>query len=438
MASTSMTSPALPASRSSSTWSARPGGVEFDLTGPGGYTAFTQPSAEFRPDHPALQRQLRPDRPRQRRTGRLLRVRARADVGHRPHAGNALQRHPGRQRPGPALRGERAHRRSRSWSRSRTAPRATSTRSTPSSAHRRPSGNYDYRVFANGVSANQQLLVPSAAPGTWYILVYSVSVAVGQHASPSRPPGRQITPDQRSPRPSRGGKHATLTLTGSGSTTRPSVELVSTANTVYTRQQRVARHVHATDRHVRPEQRAAGDLFGRGDQPRRSELRAGGGVHRHGRRDRQSGHPPDPAQRDGPPHRFDDLRRVLQHGQRGHAGPALCARIVTAGEQAAVHAQPRAVVSGFWTSAIPQGYSNTVEILASGKVPGVLEPGESVTVPVYYAGMQAALLVRQDLEVRPSRLHPERLHRPSIGAACKRASSRRASRTRPGRPSTAA
>ena len=46
------------------------------------------------------------------------------------------------------------------------------------------------------------------------------------------------------------------------------------------------------------------------------------------------------------------------------------------------------VVSGFWTSAIPQGYSNTVEILASGKVPGMLEPGESVTVPVYYAGMQ--------------------------------------------------
>ena len=46
------------------------------------------------------------------------------------------------------------------------------------------------------------------------------------------------------------------------------------------------------------------------------------------------------------------------------------------------------VVSGFWTSAIPQGYSNTIEILASGKVPGLLEPGESVTVPVYYAGMQ--------------------------------------------------
>ena len=35
--------------------------------------------------------------------------------------------------------------------------------------------NYGY-AYSDGVSANQQLLVPSAAPGTWFILVYSVSV----------------------------------------------------------------------------------------------------------------------------------------------------------------------------------------------------------------------------------------------------------------------
>ncbi len=46
------------------------------------------------------------------------------------------------------------------------------------------------------------------------------------------------------------------------------------------------------------------------------------------------------------------------------------------------------VVSGFWTSALPVGYSNMAEILASGKVPGWLGPGETVTVPVYYAGME--------------------------------------------------
>ncbi|HEY4233761.1 MAG TPA: RHS repeat-associated core domain-containing protein, partial [Lacipirellulaceae bacterium] len=44
------------------------------------------------------------------------------------------------------------------------------------------------------------------------------------------------------------------------------------------------------------------------------------------------------------------------------------------------------VVSGFWTSATPDGYGQSVQFLASGAVPGILEPGESVTVPVYYAG----------------------------------------------------
>ena len=46
------------------------------------------------------------------------------------------------------------------------------------------------------------------------------------------------------------------------------------------------------------------------------------------------------------------------------------------------------VTSGFWTSAIPAGFSNVVEILASGGTPGVLQPGESETIPVYYGGWQ--------------------------------------------------
>jgi RHS repeat-associated protein len=46
------------------------------------------------------------------------------------------------------------------------------------------------------------------------------------------------------------------------------------------------------------------------------------------------------------------------------------------------------VVSGFWTSAVPDGYSNSVQLLASGATAGLLQPGESVRVPVYYAGWQ--------------------------------------------------
>jgi RHS repeat-associated protein len=44
--------------------------------------------------------------------------------------------------------------------------------------------------------------------------------------------------------------------------------------------------------------------------------------------------------------------------------------------------------SGFWTSALPEGFSNAVQFLASGENPGILQPGESGRVPVYYAGWQ--------------------------------------------------
>jgi hypothetical protein len=41
---------------------------------------------------------------------------------------------------------------------------------------------------------------------------------------------------------------------------------------------------------------------------------------------------------------------------------------------------------GFWTSAVPEGFSNTVKMLGSGAIPGILQPGESGRIPVYYAG----------------------------------------------------
>src|SRR5262249_32298699 len=46
------------------------------------------------------------------------------------------------------------------------------------------------------------------------------------------------------------------------------------------------------------------------------------------------------------------------------------------------------LVAGFWTSALPDGFSNSVQIYASGAVPGLLQPGEGVRVPGYYVGLQ--------------------------------------------------
>ena len=78
------------------------------------------------------------------------------------------------------------------------------------------------------------MLVPSAAPGTWYILVYSASVPSASSFTLTAT-GEPITADAPSPRPkSATGSTATLTLTGSGFNSTTTVELVSTANTVYT------------------------------------------------------------------------------------------------------------------------------------------------------------------------------------------------------------
>lgn len=49
------------------------------------------------------------------------------------------------------------------------------------------------------------------------------------------------------------------------------------------------------------------------------------------------------------------------------------------------------LAEGFWTSATPQGFAHSVQFLASGKTPGLLQPGESRRIPVYYAGWKRAL-----------------------------------------------
>jgi hypothetical protein len=40
------------------------------------------------------------------------------------------------------------------------------------------------------------------------------------------------------------------------------------------------------------------------------------------------------------------------------------------------------MAQGLWTDAAPDGFSDTVQLLASGTVPGLLQPGERVRVPV--------------------------------------------------------
>ena len=100
---------------------------------------------------------------------------------------------------------------------------------------------------------------------------------------------------------------------------------------------------------------------------------------------------------------------------------------------------PALVVSGFWTSSIPEGYSNSIEILATGtEVPGYLEPGESITVPVYYAGMQQPYSLDKTFKFQLDSYTSKDTKANRFRQHANRASSRRASPPRPGRPSSTA
>ncbi|MDI9401217.1 MAG: RHS repeat-associated core domain-containing protein, partial [Verrucomicrobiota bacterium] len=61
--------------------------------------------------------------------------------------------------------------------------------------------------------------------------------------------------------------------------------------------------------------------------------------------------------------------------------------IVYGTEKALMTLDASIVTAGFWTPNKPQGFNDTIEILASGQTPGLLMPGEKGRVPIYYAGL---------------------------------------------------
>lgn len=46
------------------------------------------------------------------------------------------------------------------------------------------------------------------------------------------------------------------------------------------------------------------------------------------------------------------------------------------------------VSAGFWTSAVPAGYSSSLQFVTMGSSPGYLQPGETGRMPVYFVGLQ--------------------------------------------------
>jgi YD repeat-containing protein len=81
------------------------------------------------------------------------------------------------------------------------------------------------------------------------------------------------------------------------------------------------------------------------------------------------------------------------------AAPLLVLTATIDGQQGAFLSLDPSLAGHYYSSnSMPAGLSPTVQFVASGSIPGVLEPGESVTVPVYQDGW---LLSQQDLSGPP-------------------------------------
>jgi RHS repeat-associated protein len=251
---------------------------------------------------------------------------------------------------------------------------------------------YQYR-FSSLASADQQILVPSAAAGTWYILLYGNNVpAPSQYsltATSSSVILSSITPNHYG-----SSQDTHMTLTGAGFNSTTQVKLIAAdGKTTY---------AAASVQFNLPTQLTA--TFTANSVPAGTysvEVVNGDGS---------SGTLPGAFTmiQGGQPHLVTNI--IVPNPIGNHIASTLYVEYTNTGDVAMpapllnltaerpnpagsgmvqgalMTLDPSLQVSGYWTSATPQGYSSSILILASGATPGLLQPGETVKVPVYYAG----------------------------------------------------
>ena len=247
--------------------------------------------------------------------------------------------------------------------------------------------DYTYR-YDRLASADQELLVPMAAPGTWYVLLYADKVPAPSTytllATASALSLTDVTPDRLG-----NGADMVLTLSGAGFTGHSSVELVASDNTTY---------AGTLADLITPTQATVTFAAGR-VPPGRYLIRA-----------TNSGFTPAVL-----PDAFEAVAagqakletNLVVPGAIGYHQPATCyieyantgqlampaplleLRAVQNGREGALMTLDSSrLAAGVWSTAVPDGLTHTIHLLASGSTPGVLQPGESFRVPVYWAGWQ--------------------------------------------------
>ncbi len=248
-------------------------------------------------------------------------------------------------------------------------------------------GSFDFRAAIPG-SASQQLFIPEALAGTYYVLVYAAGVASpGEYTLTVTSAAVFLS----SVTPARGGTGANsaLTLSGAGFFPGSGVALVSSSGTLY-----------AAPKVSVDSLTQLTATFPAGSVPPGiySVLvtEAGGGQAELTNVFQMVGSgQPQLQTRLVPPGfagRHQPATLYVQYANTGNA-PIPAPLLVVSGNLRPILALAAGLSSeqrqaGFWTASLPPGWANSVQFLACGQTPGLLQPGESNTVAIAYAGLQ--------------------------------------------------
>jgi len=233
--------------------------------------------------------------------------------------------------------------------------------------------------------SGQRIVIPVAAPGDWYVLVYTVS-APPQTNFRLIVSAEPIVLGQVTPNRVGAGAETVLAVTGAGFAAGTVVELVGANNQAYSG----AVTVEAPDR-LRA--RFAAGAVPPGVYAVRAS-RAGTTARLDNAVTVVAGGQPRLVTRlalpNGVAFHFIYSELFLEYANRGDVAMPAPLLVLHANRNAVMTLDRTLLVPGGFQpyARVPEGFSDTVQVLASGATPGLLQPGESARVSVYFAGLQ--------------------------------------------------
>lgn len=243
-------------------------------------------------------------------------------------------------------------------------------------------GSFDYRFTVTG-GADQSIFVPNADAGDWFILAYNDSGPLPGDYTMEVEFSTGVILESLSPTTIGNSVPSTVTINGAGFSSSDTVELVNGGN-VYPASEVffVSRSQLVTDFDFPAIPAGAYQLTvtsGENSDSLPFEMIQGIGARLETRLT--------PPSRVG----YHALATIwVEYANTGDAPMPAPLLEVSARQNDQLGAwltlDEDRLVRGFWTSAQPEGFSHSVQFLASGETPGLLQPGESGRLPVYYAG----------------------------------------------------